>query len=52
MDLIVAGLAVGGLVAVIWGLLRWENNPLDEGIRQAQEWDSKQKKMQQALERK
>lgn len=52
MDLVLFIGALIGLGAVIWGILAYEENALDEGIRQAQEWDSKQKKMQQALERK
>ena len=52
MDLIVITGALIGLGAVIWGILRYEDNALDEGIRQAQEWDSSQKKLKQALERK
>lgn len=41
-----------GVLAVFWAILKWEANPLDEAIRQAQEWDSGQKKMAKALERK
>ena len=51
MDLIVITGALIGIGAVIWGILRYEENALDEGIRQAHEWDSAQKKMKQALER-
>lgn len=41
-----------GVLAVFWAILKWEANPLDEAIRQAQEWDSGQRKMAKALERK
>ena len=51
MDLIVITGAAIGLGAVLWGILRYEDSALDEGIRQAQEWDSAQKKMKQVLER-
>lgn len=51
MDLLVIVGAVITLGAVFWGILRWEANPLDEAIAQAAEWDSSQKKMAQALER-
>jgi hypothetical protein len=52
MDLIgIFGVGIG-LLALFWGILKWEANPLDEAIRQAQEWDSGQRKMAKALERK
>jgi hypothetical protein len=44
--------ALAGILGVILAVLRYDASPLDEAIKQAQEWDSSQKKMQQALERK
>jgi len=40
-----------GILALLVGIVRYEVSPLDEAIKQAQEWDSSQKKMKQALER-
>jgi hypothetical protein len=52
MDLIwiLGGLA--GISALFWAIVRLEHNHLDEAIKEAQQWDSKQKRMKQALERK
>ena len=52
MDQLVILGALAGIVGVIWAVLRYEANPLDEAIKEAQEWDSKQKRIKQALERK
>lgn len=52
MDQIVIIGALAGILGVIVAVLRYDASPMDEAIRQAQEWDSKQKKIQQALERK
>lgn len=52
MDQLVIVGSLLGIVGVIWGVLRYEANPLDEAIKEAQEWDSKQKRIKQALERK
>ncbi len=52
MDQLVILGALLGIAGVIWGVLRYEANPLDEAIKDAQEWDSKQKRIKQALERK
>jgi hypothetical protein len=52
MDQIVIIGALAGILGVIVAVLRYDTSPLNEAIRQAQEWDSSQKKMQQALERK
>ena len=41
-----------GILGVIVAVLRYEVSPLDEAIKEAQNWDSKQKRMKQALERK
>lgn len=52
MDLVVfigAIFAIGGLV---WAILAFTQDELDKAIKDAQEWDSKQKRIQQALERK
>jgi hypothetical protein len=52
MDQIIIIGALAGILGVILAVLRYDASPLDEAIKQAQEWDSSQKKMQQALERK
>jgi hypothetical protein len=52
MDQIVIIGALAGILGVIVAVLRYEASPLDEAIKEAQEWDSKQKRMKQALERK
>ncbi len=52
MDQIVIIGALAGILGVIVAVLRYEANPLDEAIKEAQEWDSKQKRIKQALERK
>ena len=52
MDQIVLIVALVGILALLVGIVRYEVSPLDEAIKQAQEWDSSQKKMKQALERK
>ena len=51
MDVLVIWGAFAGLLVVFALILRYEENPLDEGIRQAAQWDSQQKKLKQALER-
>jgi len=51
MDQIVMIGALVGLVGVIVAVLRYEASPIDEAIREAQQWDSKQKRIKQALER-
>ena len=52
MDQIVIIGALAGILGVIVAVLRYESSPLDEAIKEAQQWDSKQKRMKQALERK
>lgn len=52
MDQIVIIGALAGILGVIVAVLRYEASPLDEAIKEAQQWDSKQKRMKQALERK
>ena len=42
-----AGIAATGIITVL--LLRWQNDPLEEDIRQAQQYESKQLKMKKAL---
>jgi H+/gluconate symporter-like permease len=52
MDQIVIIGALAGILGVIVAVLRYDSSPLDEAIKEAQQWDSKQKRMAQALERK
>lgn len=52
MDQIVIIGSLLGILGVIVAVLRYDASPLDEAIRDAQEWDSKQKRIKQALERK
>ena len=52
MDQIVIIGALAGILGVIVAILRYDSSPLDEAIKEAQQWDSKQKRMKQALERK
>lgn len=52
MDTLVIIGSLMGIIGVIVAVLRYEANPLDEAIKEAQEWDSKQKRIKQALERK
>jgi hypothetical protein len=42
---------VGAICALIWVADRLEQNPLDEAIKEAQEWDKRQKKLDQILTR-
>ena len=51
VDQIALIVALVGILALLVGIVRYEVSPLDEAIKQAQEWDSSQKKMKQALER-
>ena len=52
MDQLVIIGSLLGIVGVIVAVLRYDASPLDEAIKEAQQWDSKQKRIQQALERK
>lgn len=52
MDLIAIVGAFTGLLAVFAAILWLDRSPMDEAIKQAQQWDSSQKKMARALERK
>lgn len=51
MDHIVIIGSLLGILGVIVAVLRYEASPMDEAIREAQQWDSKQKRIKQALER-
>lgn len=51
MDQIVIIGSLLGILGVIVAVLRYEASPMDEAIREAQQWDSKQKRIKQALER-
>ncbi len=52
MDTVVIIGSLMGILGVIVAVLRYDSSPLDEAIKEAQQWDSKQKRIKQALERK
>ncbi len=52
MDLIMFMAAIGLLGGLIWAILAFTEDELDKAIKDAQNWDSKQKRIKQALERK
>lgn len=51
MDLIMFLAAIGFLGGLIWAILAFSEDELDKAIKDAQNWDSKQKRIAQALER-
>lgn len=51
MDLIMFVAAIGLLGGLIWAILAFTEDELDKVIKDAQNWDSKQKRIKQALER-
>lgn len=51
MDLIMFLAAIGLLGGLIWAILAFSEDELDKAIKDAQNWDSKQKRIKQALER-
>jgi len=51
MDLIMFVAAIGLLGGLIWAILAFTEDELDKAIKDAQNWDSKQKRIKQALER-
>ena len=51
MDLLVFAGAIACLGALIWAILAFTEDELDKAIKDAQNWDSKQKRIKQALER-
>lgn len=52
MDIVVFLGVVAAVGAFIAGILAFTQDELDKAIKDAQNWDSKQKRIQQALERK
>ena len=52
MDTLVIIGSLMGILGVIVAVLRYDSSPLDEAIKEAQQWDCKQKRIKQALERK
>jgi hypothetical protein len=42
-----AGIAVAGIITAL--LLRWQNDPLEEQIREAMQYESKQLKITKAI---
>lgn len=52
MDLIMFGAAIGLVGVLVWAILAFTQDELDKAIKEAQNWDSKQKRIKQALERK
>lgn len=52
MDLIMFMAGIGLVGALVWAILAFTQDELDKAIKDAQNWDSKQKRIKQALERK
>ena len=44
-----AGIAAAGIITAL--LLRWQNDPLEEQIREAMQYESKQQKIAKAIRR-
>jgi len=42
MEFVMFG-AIIGILCLLWGILSLHDDPLEEGIRQAQAWESRQK---------
>lgn len=48
MEFVMFG-AVIGILCLFWGILSLHDDPLEEGIRQAQAWESRQKALARAV---
>jgi hypothetical protein len=48
MEFVMFG-AVIGILCLFWGILSLQDDPLEEGIRQAQAWESRQKALARAV---
>ena len=52
MDLLLFAGVIACVGALVWAILAFTQDELDKAIKDAQNWDSKQKRIKQALERK
>jgi len=48
MELFIFG-AVLAILGLFWAILEAHDDPLEEGIRQAQAWEAKQKRLRKVL---
>lgn len=48
MEFVMFG-AIIGILCLLWGILSLHDDPLEEGIRQAQAWESRQKALARAV---
>ena len=48
MEFVIFG-AIIGILCLFWGILSLQDDPLEEGIRQAQAWESRQKALARAV---
>lgn len=48
MEFLIFG-AVLGILGLFWAILALHDDPLEEGIKQAQAWDAKQKRLRKVL---
>ena len=51
MDLLLFAGVIACVGAFVWAILAFTQDELDKAIKEAQNWDSKQKRIKQALER-
>lgn len=38
-----------GILGLLWGILRLHDDPLEEGFKEAREWEARQKRLRQVL---
>ena len=50
MEFVIFG-AIIGILGLLWAILSLHDDPLEEGIRQAQAWESRQKALARAVGR-
>ena len=48
MEFVIFG-AIIGILGLLWAILSLQDDPLEEGIRQAQAWDRQQKALARAV---
>ena len=48
MEFVIFG-AIIGILGLLWAILSLQDDPLEEGIRQAQAWDRQQKALAKAV---
>jgi hypothetical protein len=41
--------AVIGILGLLWGILWLHDDPLEEGFKEAREWESRQKRLRKVL---